>query len=89
MAQQKVYGTSLSAIGSEQRVKQYADRMKEDHVTVLYLMPSGTWLNKARSTHYPLSFGTFDDLASSILDFYNMAFLSLTEQERTLFFNGF
>ncbi|MEK4565725.1 PD-(D/E)XK nuclease family protein [Alkalihalobacillus sp. FSL R5-0424] len=86
MAQQKVYGTSLSAIGSEQRVKQYADRMKEDHVTVLYLMPSGTWLNKARSTHYPLSFGTFDDLASSILDFHNMAFLSLTEQERTLFF---
>ncbi|MFK3939046.1 PD-(D/E)XK nuclease family protein [Alkalihalobacillus sp. NPDC078783] len=86
MSQQMVYGTSLSAIGSEQRVKQYANQMKENHSTVLYLMPSSTWLNKARSTHYPLSFGTFDDLASSILDVHNMAFLSLTEQERTLFF---
>ncbi|MEY8751658.1 PD-(D/E)XK nuclease family protein [Alkalicoccobacillus gibsonii] len=86
MSQKHVYGTSLAAIGSEQRIKQYAARMKKDRSTVLYLMPSSTWLNKARSTHYPLSFGTFDDLASAILDFHNMAFLSLTEQERTLFF---
>ncbi|MCM2675130.1 PD-(D/E)XK nuclease family protein [Alkalicoccobacillus plakortidis] len=86
MATQSVFGTALHEIGSLERIKQYAHVMQEHKSTIMYLMPSSSWLKEARSSHYPLTFGTFDDLASSMIKHKNMAFLSLTEQERTLFF---
>ncbi|MDQ0207965.1 PD-(D/E)XK nuclease family protein [Alkalicoccobacillus murimartini] len=86
MSTQRVLGTTLRDIGSMSRLRQYAGEMKELKQTIYYVMPSSSWLKAARSSNLPLTFGTFDDVAEHTFLEKKMAFLSLTEQERALFF---
>ncbi|TSB46173.1 PD-(D/E)XK nuclease family protein [Alkalicoccobacillus porphyridii] len=86
MLRQKVIGTALVDIGSSQRLDLYAKEMREMDPSILYIMPSSSWLRAARQSNQPFMFGTFDDLAIRTLQMHKKAFLSLSEQERTLFF---
>ncbi|WP_062047952.1 PD-(D/E)XK nuclease family protein [Bacillus sp. JCM 19034] len=89
MGEQIIVGTALQDVASQIRLEKAYKRQQKENKPAFYLLPSYTWMKKAREVQPGLMICTFDDLATYILEQTNCTYLPLTEQERTLFFQQF
>ncbi|MFA9459024.1 PD-(D/E)XK nuclease family protein [Halalkalibacter sp. AB-rgal2] len=86
---QIIYGAEIHVVAHKSRLEATYKRQQETNNRAFYLLPSSSWLKQAREKQPGLIVCTFDDLATYILDQKEMSYLSLTEEERTLFFQQF
>lgn len=89
MSQQIVYGTHVKDIASKQRLANAFAVQKQIKKPAFYVLPSHMWLQAARQKQPGLLVTTFDDIARYLLEQAGWSYLSLSEQERTLFFQQF
>ncbi|ARK31542.1 PD-(D/E)XK nuclease family protein [Halalkalibacter krulwichiae] len=89
MSKHVIYGTHVTKVANQTRLKETFSIQKEEKKTAFYVLPSHMWLQEARRKQPSLPFTTFDDIASYILQQANVSYIPLTEEERTLFFLQF
>ncbi|MBP3949614.1 PD-(D/E)XK nuclease family protein [Bacillus suaedae] len=89
MSKQVVYATHLRDVANSSRLQRAYEIQKEENKPAFYLLPSFSWLKQARQKQPGLLISTFDDLATYILDKAELNYLSISEQERSLFFQQF
>ncbi|TWI57134.1 PD-(D/E)XK nuclease family protein [Halalkalibacter nanhaiisediminis] len=89
MSQQIVYGTHLKDIANKERLANVFSVQKEMKKPAFYVLPSHMWLQAARQKQPGLLVTTFDDIAQYLLKQAGYTYISLSEQERSLFFQQF
>ncbi|WP_332629333.1 PD-(D/E)XK nuclease family protein [Halalkalibacter flavus] len=88
MSEHVVYGTHVKDVADQERLE-HAFKLTKEKGNVFYVLPSQMWLQEARRKRPGLLITTFDDIASFILNQTNISYISLSEEERTLFFLQF
>ncbi|KYG32340.1 PD-(D/E)XK nuclease family protein [Alkalihalobacillus trypoxylicola] len=89
MTKQIIYGTSFLDVAHVERLNQAVLFQQEQETKVLYILPSKAWLTKASELQNKLTYMNFDELASFIIEKVKHEVISISEHERTLFFQQF
>ncbi|KMK74729.1 PD-(D/E)XK nuclease family protein [Alkalihalobacillus pseudalcaliphilus] len=85
----RIYGTSFLEFAAPHRLKAAAQEQNKEEMKVYYVLPSSTWLKEASERQKGPHYLNFDELAKKIIEQLQEKMVSISEQERTLFFQQF
>ncbi|NEU29741.1 hypothetical protein GN156_02995 [bacterium LRH843] len=89
MSNHMIYGTHVKDIANKERLANAFTIQKQKKMPAFYILPSHKWLQAARQRQPGLLVTTFDDIADYLLKQAGHSYISITEQERSLFFQQF
>ncbi|WP_413379504.1 PD-(D/E)XK nuclease family protein [Alkalihalobacillus sp. 1P02AB] len=84
-----IYGTSFRDVAKQERLDEFVAFQQKEEMKVFYVLPSRIWLSKGLERQKNLHYLNFDELAQLFIQKIEPNIVSITEHERTLFFQQF